>query len=399
MTLTDREVLEVLGDEPELLAVADAITETQRLPRRPRRPARAAALAAALAVAALVLLALVAPWRGGGSGIVERAAAAIGNGRVLHLVTRSNTGEVLVELATGKRHVQTMTTESWSDDTSGRFHGIIRYAGRIVGEFVLPDDLRGGQLERGQVDPAYTALSRGYRRALEEGTAKLAGKGTYKGHPVYWLRFASVNPRAPGTLAGIDPRTYRPVVLRLFVSPTRHVDQEVIVFETLPFDERDFTRTWLPPQQQYHSGGSSGVVVGESPPGTSRRPVLKAPWLTAGKEVAGLDLASVHSVTLNSDGRVVRGIELGYGALEHGFPARRGRYLILEELQQPEDTGQWSRISTDVMSITQGEVGDAEGTHAQWTGKLRSHGLYVTIETSAGERAVAEAARALRPAP
>ena len=54
MTIRDREVLEELRDDPELLAIADALVETQRL----RRRVRVGALTA-VAVAAAVLFLLV----------------------------------------------------------------------------------------------------------------------------------------------------------------------------------------------------------------------------------------------------------------------------------------------------------------------------------------------------
>jgi hypothetical protein len=57
MIVRDREVLELLREEPELLAIADAVASTQRAPRRTRGRARvlAAVTAVAAAVFALVL--------------------------------------------------------------------------------------------------------------------------------------------------------------------------------------------------------------------------------------------------------------------------------------------------------------------------------------------------------
>jgi hypothetical protein len=59
MAIRDREVLEELRDDPELLALADALVETQRIRRR-FRPWRAVAVVAL--VAALFLLFLASPW-------------------------------------------------------------------------------------------------------------------------------------------------------------------------------------------------------------------------------------------------------------------------------------------------------------------------------------------------
>jgi hypothetical protein len=60
MTIRDQELLEELRDDPELLALADALVETQRI-RRQLRPWRAVAVVAL--VAALFLLLLASPWR------------------------------------------------------------------------------------------------------------------------------------------------------------------------------------------------------------------------------------------------------------------------------------------------------------------------------------------------
>jgi hypothetical protein len=59
MTLRDREVIEQLRDDPELLALADALGETQRIRRR-FRPWGAVTVVALVAVLLLLLLAL--PW-------------------------------------------------------------------------------------------------------------------------------------------------------------------------------------------------------------------------------------------------------------------------------------------------------------------------------------------------
>ena len=48
--------------------------------------------------------------------------------------------------------------------------------------------------------------------------------------------------------------------------------------------------------------------------------------------------------------------------------------------------------------IQEGESGDEHVASRTWTGKLAKSGVYLTIETGAGEDAVVEAARALRPA-
>jgi hypothetical protein len=91
-TRLDDEVLELLADEPELLAIADAFAETQAR----RRRMRPLGLAAAVALVAAVALAL-AFWPGGGSSGISgnTAYAAIGGGtRMLQITTRIHTRRV-----------------------------------------------------------------------------------------------------------------------------------------------------------------------------------------------------------------------------------------------------------------------------------------------------------------
>ena len=101
---TDRELHALLRDEPELVAIADALAEAgaRAMPRRSLRASRLATAVAA--VAAVAVLALAAPWQRSGASASSLALAALGQGPVLHAIVRddSRSGE-LVELATGQR--------------------------------------------------------------------------------------------------------------------------------------------------------------------------------------------------------------------------------------------------------------------------------------------------------
>ena len=84
----DPELADLVRDDPRLVAIADALRETEGIvaPRRRRRLAlRGALLAAALCIG--LVLALVAPWSNSGNGtLADRALAAIGTLPVLHVV-------------------------------------------------------------------------------------------------------------------------------------------------------------------------------------------------------------------------------------------------------------------------------------------------------------------------
>ncbi|HWJ33548.1 MAG TPA: hypothetical protein VNR59_14540, partial [Gaiellaceae bacterium] len=75
----------------------DHIEQTRR---RTGVPWRFLAVAAAIAVA--VALAVIAPWRGHGDGMIDRALVAVGRGPVLHAVVEFDSPRAtVVDLSTG----------------------------------------------------------------------------------------------------------------------------------------------------------------------------------------------------------------------------------------------------------------------------------------------------------
>jgi hypothetical protein len=392
MTLRDHEVLELLKDEPELLALSDAVAATQRAPSSARRVVPRMTLVAGVA-AAIVLVVLL--WPGGERpGILDRALAAIGHGRVFHLVTQTNTGTVFYDLRTGRRAVETFKFELWSDESSKQTHVIVREGGQLVGDILLPDDATRSGGTIGKVDPAFAALWSGYRNALESGQAKLERKGAIYGHRVFWLGFASVRPGIPGTEVAIDRKTYKPVVFRSHTSALRYSDSRVLVAETTAFRASDFKRRGA---SLLAGRGSSG---GASESDTDVRSRLRAPWLTAGSRLVGLPLTTVHAVTAFTDGpprRNLSGFRLVYGPTDR-FGLAGPRTLSIQELSGPDDPSLWRHIPRGALSIQQGENGDSGGSHLSWTGYAVVRGIYVTIETGRSAAAVLEAARTLHPA-
>jgi len=387
MSARDPEILELLADKPELLAIADAIAETQRAPKRRRvRVTAPRALALAAVVAGLILVVLLAPGGGGNHGILDRALAAIGEGRVLHVVTRSPTGSVLVDLKSGRRVVETYESEVWADRQSNRFHVLIRVDGRIAGDAV-------GRIAARKTEPAFAALWSGYRQALANGTAKLERTGSIDGRRVYWLRFRSQQAGVLGTEVAVDRRTYKPVVFRAHVSPTHHLDSRVLVAETTLFRGSDFRRRG----PSVRTSGTSSIGSSSSFPaqGPRRPPVVRAPWLTPGKIAAGLRLVFTGRTTERStQGRTAHGFQLVYGTVSGTVHS-----LDIDEYIRPLDASAWKSIPHGWIRVQQGETSDQHGTHANWTGSLVKRGVYVTIETGRGERAVLATARALHRAP
>lgn len=153
----DDELIAFHEDEPELLAVADAIAATQRAGdwrRRRRLPA-----ATALGVIFIALLAVAASTLTDESraGVVDDARRALKSGDVLHAsVTTSLPDDVVVDIARGTTRPSRAESLAWFDSGSGR----VRVAGRRNGEVVSVTD---------EATTTTARFLRAYERALAGG--------------------------------------------------------------------------------------------------------------------------------------------------------------------------------------------------------------------------------------
>lgn len=196
MSVRDREVLDLLRDEPELLAIADAVAETER-PSALLSPVRWLA-AVALAAVALFALVLAAPWdRDGGGGVLDRALAAIpAGGPVVHLTASLDSAGA-----------ESITSESYYAPSTHLLRVVTRDQGQVVSDFTT----RATEDEF-TTFPGFLDQAAFYRTALRQGQAKQVGEGTWRGRPVYWVQLEK-----GGGLQlriGLDRDTYRPIVFR-----------------------------------------------------------------------------------------------------------------------------------------------------------------------------------------
>jgi hypothetical protein len=395
MTLRDVEVIELLADEPELLALADAVSATQPKiapPRRRRFVFRGAILVAA-AVAAIIAV-LAAP-QGHSGGVLGRALAAVGGGPIMHVVTEMPSGTVYLDLKTGRRTAAPVLREElWADRQGDRLHLVVSENGRLLGDLLLPQDLTHGT-SGSPPDPAFLALWTGYRAALEDGSAELVGRGTIYGRPVYWLRFKpapSSQPHPLTTTVAVDAHTYKPILYRTSVNGA-HFDQRVLVAKAIPYRPADFKRRGpsLLSAEGVSSGGSSG-----SPSGFRS---VRAPWLTAGPTVAGMKLRNVsqtseYTTIAPGKRRSAHGIELLYRPVSHGGATSLS--TTIDELLRPDNPQPWKGLRAGAIKIQQGSESSNEGgTHKTWTGYLVKDGVYLTVSTPKGQQALLEIARSL----
>jgi hypothetical protein len=402
----DAEVVELLRDEPRLLAIADAVAVTQAGPGRRRRWPRLVVLAATLVLAVVVVQ--LAPWRGAGAGVVERALAAIGRGPVLHAVIETNDPYgSLVELATGMRTPTTIQVEYWFDDERGLLRSVVRRNG-VAGDEML-QTARGGRSSTGPIvtlpgtrpspNPALAAFVSGYRQALAAGAARTVGEATVDGHRVTWLEL-----RAGGGTerVAIDSETSEPVLIRAVGpdgAPSPYV-WRVRTIETRGRRAGDFA----PPAPAAAAPFRGDVRASRAVSSDQARSSLAWPAVWLGESFQGLRLESIELQELTRGyapeaGREPtrgQGLELRYGD--------GGRYLQLEQAPAPEPAyayaGARSTFSGNPIpgdgEMELVELPSADLARRSCVGQLRRQGVYLTIWASSRLLCL-EAARRLRP--
>jgi hypothetical protein len=180
MSLRDREVLDLLRDEPELLAIADAVSDTENGPRQ-LRPFRAVG-AVALAVVAIFILVLAAPWDRGGGGEERPRPSACGD----RLERRRRPYDDADGRYAGGRTFPSVVTESFYDKQQGLVRVISRSGGKVVGDYTtvaVEDEF--------SFFPGLLEGASFYKQALANGDARIVGRA-WEGRPVYWLELERV---------------------------------------------------------------------------------------------------------------------------------------------------------------------------------------------------------------
>ena len=371
---------------------------------RPGRRLVAAVPVAAVALVAAVL-ALAWPFGSGPQGtILERAAAAIGDGPVLHVVIRSGWGGTLVDLDTAARTRIHAETEAWYDPTRG-IHEIWRFGGVVEGEVITPVG-RDFSPEK-----TLAAIATDYRDALRDGTARVLESAALRGEPVYWIRVESgmFPDVADGKLhelardVAVSQETFEVVATRETFDGELQPDGISIVLEaeSLPAGEGDFTRA-TPDRTGVNTqiGARDGsLTLSEA------SAVLGRPAVWAGRRVGGLELArvwtDVRKVRNGGPGawKEFNGVTFFYGTLDEADSAP-----TLPALQtDPEPyvrIAQSTRLDPGFRRGVRSYV-PPEGSvlvNGGRLGAMYSDGVHVGIEASSEELLMA-AARALEPVP
>ena len=339
--LRDPELVRMLADDPELLAIADALVETRREqpasePAHARRRRRLASVGAVAAVAAAVVtVLLVSPWGGDGGGLVGRALAAIGTGPVLHVVTEQPLPPGWykpVSLPSGQPIQVAQRQEIWFDQSrdlkktvttlnglayeqlvetpQGEFTpgGPVYTCAWIAAHPIEATKARVSCNANGQngtkprkvpeqpptLDLALAGFVDHYQSALSSGEATKTGTGQVDGHQVIWLRINATSQSEGGYPAedvAIDASTYAPVLVR--TSGPQPVQFKVTEIDTRAYSPSLFTR----PAREYPP--TSGSARATSPIAAARAPALlggQALWL--GQTWNGYQLVKVEQQQL-----------------------------------------------------------------------------------------------------
>ncbi|MCZ7588698.1 MAG: hypothetical protein M5U27_07545 [Gaiella sp.] len=428
----DAEVVELLRDSPELLAIADAIAATQVEPaaaRQPRRRTmRLAAIAAILGLA--VALALASPWSGSG-GLVDRALAAIGAGEVIHVVQRAEVSDSsVVDLRTGTESPLVRTTELWFDGERGLLRSVQRIGGTVTQEVLETPE--GSWTEAGRVytcawiaahpveatkarvscnpsgengttprhvpeprpalDPALAGFVTGYRDALASGEATRDGSGTVDGRAVEWLRFTlpAMGGGSPTVeRVAVDAATYEPVQVETLSGGQLVSRAQVSTAETLDRADVSFARPRLVPPGQEQVVNR---VVDEAVVSLDQARAALGGKLVGGDSLAGQPLREVSLKTVavgygEDSGRKPRRVptvELSYGS------AAGNGDLTVQEALEPLMLYRFALYGQELPAGSLGLTRFGQG----YLGKMRVRDLYVSIEGPHKARVI-DAARAL----
>jgi hypothetical protein len=262
----------------------------QRQPTR-RAGRRRAAYVVIAAVVALTALLVVNPFADRRDGVLARALAAVGDGPVIHVVTRTPPEGTVVDLGSGQRRTVRLERELWYDPARGA-RSVVRFAGRVMFEQGVPPD-RPVQLH--SIARAAEVFTRDYRDALRSGRARVLGRGEVAGEPVFWIRvrLRAARPVAfpcPSGLCqdiAVSRSTYEPVVVRY--GPGQRFQERVMTLESLPAGSGTIPgpvgprsiASFVPLQRRTVNRREARRLLG-------RHPV----W--PGREIAGLRLASIE---------------------------------------------------------------------------------------------------------
>jgi len=359
------------------------------------------------------------------------AAVGAGGKPVAHIVLEEPPTRVYFNVKTGRKTGGATREEMWLDPKNGQRIAFSEN-GRVVRDQAWSYKYKPDS-EAAAVDHVYLSLVKNYRAALRSGAAKLVGRGTFRGHHVYWLHLRQLPvpswrhghpwPQVAKTDIGIDAHTYEPVLLRFGSSHGKAGGYyvPVLVAKAIAYDPVDFKSRGPSHTRSVSGQPATGFAFGSANPSSPLSTVVRAPWLSAGTTVAGLKLRAVRPFTIRRskhhfgygahNPKPVQGLELVYGPPAYKAtptlptrinvygkgPRARTRATTIFEVPQAPRVYPWSTVPAGSIKVQSGLT--TVGNHVVPTLRiayLKSHGLYITIRTPQGEHTALQIARSLR---
>ncbi len=396
--IDDPEILELLRNDPELLAIADAIQQTQKT-EQTQQPLSARRRPFGRSRAGLGLAACLAIVAAAGAFVLRPAATAgIPGDKYVHVVLqRNDPSSWLVSLADGSERQSVYRDDLWIRADGGLALGEHSLNGHLLdttkdtasastssrGPTKLSPDLRTGE----GVEPL-VGIYDGVQAALRNGGRLVRGPTTIFGHRVRWIGFD----RAVGSprMIAVDADTGDAVALR------EGGDGSLarIVGYTLS------DRPTLPKPLGKPVGGHSLSVARVSASGAA---AALPGVLSAGQSVAGLSLKRIVLQRLTQDDLKGsrRGITLRYG---QGvvLPELFSPYLYISQARKPEIGYEFPGIGgigalpppgfIEVRASSAPEV-----RPRQLSAFVHVQGMYLWIQTNLPDHELAAIVRHLRP--
>ena len=264
------------------------------------------------------------------------------------------------------------------------------------------------------LDPGLAGFVDGYRQALAAGEAREAGSGDLDGKRVDWLVFRTSD---GSERVALDADSHKPVLL---ADDDHGLRLRITTIETIPYAATDFGR---PDPDEVPLGPSFGRATDEGDLALKADAIAAAMpnALWAGETLNGLPLVEAERQTLHTGFAGAKpplegtGLELDYGSIgNNGRLDRSQPYVRISESPSRDLAfgNQWGFTGGGDPAAGELYVNVAGGGHQQAFGPDGKplppspaltlgfavvDGVYVTIETSTPDLAVA-AARALEPA-
>jgi hypothetical protein len=375
---------------------AHLLRETERaLPPQPSRT-RGALFGSmgrkvALTISLATLIAALAAFLPGRLGhrqmtLVDQAIAAIGSGRMIHVVLDEGRTIQRVDLRTGTTSLLRSGVEVWSDPELGTLW-ITTLDGKTTQKMIAPPS---------RAASAFTwwrPYVSGYRAELRAGDFHLVSAGQVGGQPVDWIASKPVSLvdgktgtfREQVTEIAISRTTYKPLYFRQRINGAidRSSGVRVVTAETLAPRPALFAHRTIPfgPGLRVSSGPGTGIptTLRDARAAMNPDPVVP-PASIAGLRRTWVGMPDYLAPPFNSYRDQIGGVTFYYGRLDDtGHPAYKGSYISITEFPHRNAVVTFNGVSLfrqDAAILS---------THKDTIATMKTHGLYVIIQ--AGTRA------------